>query len=258
MNENMFKIAGVLSDRTRYAVYDYVCNKFSGVSVQDVADEFAIHPNVARLHLTKLEDVALIRSEFDKKEKKGGRPNKIYMRSNDTISFHFPHRDFSVISGLALKTLADLGPYAWKAFITQSYQYGKEHGQKSRLQYQITANSPLNSITDSIRATLKSLGLNPTVEVINDNEILFNVRNCTFKDCTQLFPEVLCKAHQKVLQGIFEAFFENMHFKPVKTLQNFNCCNFCHYEVQLLNDQKHDTYLSKADLADEEHDKTNK
>jgi predicted ArsR family transcriptional regulator len=233
MNEDMFKIAGVLSDRTRYAIYDYVCNKYNGVSVQDVADKFSIHPNVARLHLSKLEDVSLIRSELDKKPK-GGRPNKLYMMSNETISFNFPHRDFSLVTMLAMKTIANLGPFAWKTFIAESYKYGKILGHNNKVSLQLNEDSSVDEITQGIRITLEKLGLNPKIEIIDSENLLFNVRNCTFKDCAKLSPESLCQAHQKVLKGIFEAFFENLRFQPVKTMQNFDSCNFCHYKLQLV------------------------
>ncbi len=235
MDEIMFKIAGVLSDRTRYTIYDYIFHHCAGVSVQDIADEFGIHPNVARLHLTKLEDVSLIRSNFDKKSKKGGRPNKVYTLSNETISFHFPHRDLSVITTLAIKALHSLGNHAHEAFIEQNYQYGKELGQKNRLKYQINHESSLQDILDSLKNTLESSGLNPSIQILSDNEIEFEVRNCTYKDSIDMCPDLLCKAHQKVLQGIFESFFDQLQFTPLKTLQNFTCCNYCHYKAQFVS-----------------------
>ena len=232
MDEIMFKIAGVLSDRTRYTIYDYIFHQCTGVSVQDIAEEFGIHPNVARLHLTKLEDVSLLRSYFDKRSKKGGRPNKVYTLSNETISFHFPHRDLSVITTLAMKTIYNLGTPACEAFIEQNYEYGKQLGQKNRLKHQIDKESSLQDILDTIKITLENSGLNPSIHVQNDNEIELDIRNCTYKDSISLFPDLLCRAHQKVLLGIFESFFDLLQFTPLKTLQDFTSCNYCHYNAQ--------------------------
>ncbi|OEH86628.1 hypothetical protein BHU72_10255 [Desulfuribacillus stibiiarsenatis] len=234
MKENMYKIATVLADRTRYSIYDFVCSTHDGISVQDVAQEFSIHANVARLHLGKLEDSGLIQSLFDKKEKKGGRPNKLYRISNETISFHFPYRDFSLLTTLAMKTLSSLGPYAWKAFIAQNYQHGRDHGLHARNRQNITVDSSTDQIIAGIKITLSELGLNPVIELNEEGYIIFNIRNCTFKDSIDIFPEILCKAHQKLLQGLFESYFEHLRFEPVKTLQDFNNCSFCHYRIQLV------------------------
>ncbi|MED3059959.1 transcriptional regulator, partial [Bacillus thuringiensis] len=46
--EQALKITGVLADPTRYYIYKYISQKHSYVTVQEIADEFDIHPNVAR------------------------------------------------------------------------------------------------------------------------------------------------------------------------------------------------------------------
>jgi len=64
--EKTLKITNVLSDPTRYYIYQYITKRHSDVTVQEIADTFEIHPNVARLHLTKLEDVNMLISETKK------------------------------------------------------------------------------------------------------------------------------------------------------------------------------------------------
>lgn len=232
MDERMYKIAGVLADRTRYMIYDYVCSKFDGVSVQDVADEFTIHSNVARLHLTKLEDVSLIRSVLDKKTNKGGRPNKRYTVSNETISFFFPHRDYLLLTKLAMNTLQILGPAAWDAFIEQSYQYGMVYGHKKRAEHGINQFSSNEEIRDAIFSSFQELGLNPFLEFTDSDQLTFTIRNCTFREC---FPSSsnfsLCLPHQKVLLGIFEAFFDHLTFKPLGRETSGIACRSCSYKI---------------------------
>ena len=72
--EQTLKITSVLSDPTRYKIYQYITERHNDVTVQEIADQFEIHPNVARLHLSKLEDVSMLSSET-KKTGKGGRPS---------------------------------------------------------------------------------------------------------------------------------------------------------------------------------------
>ena len=61
-------------------------------TVQDIADKFNIHPNVARLHLTKLSEIHLITADF-LKSGKGGRPGRIYQVSEKRVELTFPKRD---------------------------------------------------------------------------------------------------------------------------------------------------------------------
>lgn len=76
--EQALKITGVLADPTRYYIYKYISQKHSYVTVQEIADEFDIHPNVARLHLSKLEDVHMLKSETKKTEKADDQADYMY------------------------------------------------------------------------------------------------------------------------------------------------------------------------------------
>lgn len=64
--EQTLRITNVLADPTRYYIYQYIVNNHQDVSVQQIADSFKIHPNVARLHLSKLEDVDMLTSDARK------------------------------------------------------------------------------------------------------------------------------------------------------------------------------------------------
>src|SRR4051794_9166126 len=123
--EQTLKITNVLSDPTRYYIYQYITQKHDEVTVQEIADQFSIHPNVARLHLTKLEDVNMLVSQT-KKTGKGGRPSRLYRLSNDVIQLHFPYRDYQLLSRIAIQTMASLGEPVQKAL----YETGKKFGME--------------------------------------------------------------------------------------------------------------------------------
>lgn len=71
MEQQTLKITGVLSDPTRFSIYQYISRQHRDITVQEIADTFKIHTNVARLHLSKLEDVAMLVSETKKLVKAG-------------------------------------------------------------------------------------------------------------------------------------------------------------------------------------------
>lgn len=58
------KITSTLADETRFQIYEYMLQQKKAFTVQDIADKFNIHPNVARLHLTKLSEIHLITADF--------------------------------------------------------------------------------------------------------------------------------------------------------------------------------------------------
>lgn len=233
MKEDLFKIANILSDRTRYTIYYFVLNNIDGVSVRNVATEFSIHPNVARLHLTKLEEVGLLRSILYRNPA-GGRPNKLFLLSEETISMTLPHKDFSLMNVLAMKTIAKLGPPAWAIYIDEAYQHGRLMGAESRKELDLDERSSLEKVIEGIRLTLEKLGLSPCIDVTEDNKLVFSLLNCTFRTCTQTFTVSLCEAHQAVLRGIFEEFFADLKFKPVDI--NEDCkINRCSYHLQLMS-----------------------
>lgn len=123
--EQALKITGVLSDPTRYYIYKYISQKHNYVTVQEIADEFTIHPNVSRLHLSKLEDVNMLKSET-KKTGKGGRPSRLYALSDDLIQLQFPFRDYQLLAKIAFNTLISLGAAGEKALYETGKQFGTE------------------------------------------------------------------------------------------------------------------------------------
>src|SRR6478609_7967366 len=123
--EQTLKITNVLSDPTRYYIYQYITQKHDEVTVQEIADNFSIHPNVARLHLSKLEDVNMLVSET-KKTGKGGRPSRLYRLSDDVIQLNFPYRDYQLLSNIAIQTMLSLGEEGRKALYITGKRFGTE------------------------------------------------------------------------------------------------------------------------------------
>lgn len=54
--------SNVLSDPTRFNIYQYLIKHHQEVGVAEIAELFDIRPNVARLHLSKLEDINIVES----------------------------------------------------------------------------------------------------------------------------------------------------------------------------------------------------
>ena len=86
------KITGTLADETRFRIYEFMLQNKRAFTVQEIADQFDIHPNVARLHLAKLSEINVLSSDFAKTGK-GGRPGRVYRATKEGISLTFPRRE---------------------------------------------------------------------------------------------------------------------------------------------------------------------
>src|SRR5690242_13426779 len=124
MNETL-KVTSVLADPTRYYIYQYILKKHAEVTVHEIAKEFSIHVNVARLHLTKLTDVKLLAAET-RKTGKGGRPSRFYRPADEVIQLNFPARDYQLLSKITIQALINLGKDGMEALYNVGKQFGEE------------------------------------------------------------------------------------------------------------------------------------
>lgn len=230
--ENTLKVTNIMSDPTRFEIYQYLIENHENVNVNQVAEIFDIHPNVARLHLSKLEDINLVTSEL-LKTGKGGRPGRQYKLSDKVIELNFPARDYKILSSIALESLMELGEPGKEAL----YQTGKKYGMEAIKNY--TENeSPRTSIDDKI-AMLENagrmLGMYPSfTHDPASNSISFSVNNCPFKEVANENDELICDMHHSFLKGMFEALFTNIELVAEKNMFTDNCSN-CAYIAKLSN-----------------------
>jgi predicted ArsR family transcriptional regulator len=228
--EQTLKITNVLSDPTRYYIYQYITKRHQEVTVQEVADNFNIHPNVARLHLSKLEDVNMLISET-KKTGKGGRPSRLYRLSDDVIQLHFPFRDYMLLSRVAIETMLTLGEEGKKALFLTGKRFGmeiveQEITRKGQNGTELTFEQKLTILKNA--ATLA--GFYPEFEVNGElTKIYFKIFNCPFKEVAVDHSETVCNMHHEFLRGMFEALFENVEL--IESENMISGCHTCTYQA---------------------------
>ena len=232
--EQTLKITNVLSDPTRYYIYQYITKRHQEVTVQEVADNFNIHPNVARLHLSKLEDVNMLASET-KKTGKGGRPSRLYRLSEGVIQLHFPYRDYMLLSRVAIQTMLSLGEEGKKALYLTGKRFGtevieQEMAKKQLVGVEIDFEQKLAILKNA--ATLA--GFDPEFEVNGEQtKIFFQIFNCPFKEVAREHAEAVCTMHNEFLIGMFETLF-----KSVELVESHNMtsgCDTCSYQALVTN-----------------------
>ncbi|MHA6250977.1 helix-turn-helix transcriptional regulator [Oceanobacillus sp. CAU 1775] len=230
--ENTLKITNVMSDPTRFDIYQHLIEKREYVNVNQIAKLFDIHPNVARLHLSKLEDIKLVASELVKTGK-GGRPGRQYRLSDKVVELNFPARDYKILSSIALESLMELGEPGKQAL----YQTGKKYGIEAINNYteNLTSNTLMEDKIIMLEDAGRMLGMYPTFTYNEEtNSISFSVNNCPFKEVAHKNHEMICDMHHSFLKGMFEALFTDIELIEQKNMFLDDCSN-CAYIAKLTN-----------------------
>jgi predicted ArsR family transcriptional regulator len=228
MEGKTLKVAGVLADSTRFSIYRYITKINRAVNVVEIADKFSIHPNVARLHLSKLEEVKLLNSASDKSGR-GGRPSILYSLSNEEITLQFPTKNYRMFATIALDALHTFGKEGRETF----YNMGRIYGRESALQKlirdgisfvdELTLEQKIKSIIEILEAD----GVNPRIELVDDNSISFSLNSCLFIRCTDEEKNaMICTMHNNIFRGIFETFFGEIDLIRDVDKCSTSCCQF--------------------------------
>ncbi|BBW95607.1 helix-turn-helix transcriptional regulator [Geobacillus icigianus] len=226
--EPTLKITSVLSDPTRFHIYEYMATIRRDVSVQEIADQFRIHPNVARLHLTKLEDVNLVVSNTQKTGK-GGRPSRWYRLSDEVISLCFPFRDYQLLAHIAVQTLVGLGPSGQKVLREAGKEFGREY-IANRVAHSDTI-AALRS-EEKIRLLTEAAGFLPRARrEVKDTAMSFEFCNCPFKEIAEKQPETVCGMHHAFLEGMAEALFADARLIETENMMKGSRC--CCYRLTI-------------------------
>ncbi|KMZ40146.1 MULTISPECIES: helix-turn-helix domain-containing protein [Bacillales] len=229
MDHDAQKLTSALADPTRFSIYQFVAYSKEPITVQDIADHFSIHPNVARLHLTKLEDVNLLTAVTDKSGK-GGRPSRLYSLSEQVVSLQFPPRDYQLLADIAIESLLSLGEAGEAALIKMGHRIGTEMAKRAVVQSGINLETAsMEEKLDLVHRIVVAQGLKPDIEAMAEGKLRFRVNNCTFSDSAKKYPNAVCQMHNALLMGIFETYLGNIELREDDS--KIRGCQSCNYTV---------------------------
>lgn len=230
--QQTLKITNVLSDPTRYSIYEYITKNHKNVTVQEIADQFNIHPNVARLHLSKLEDVNMLKSE-NQKTGKGGRPSRIYRLSDEVIELNFPFRDYHLLAKIAIESMIQLGEIAEPALYETGRRFGFDIMENQISKKGLTSDLlTFDQKADILKSTCTMLGFYPDVYIQeNKNKIHLQIFNCPFREIVKEHKTTTCNMHVAFIKGLLESLFEDFE---LITIQNMSeGCDSCAYGINI-------------------------
>lgn len=230
MRVDPVKASGVLGDPTRYAIQQFITKAGNmPVTATDIAQQFSLHPNVARMHLQKLEDLGLLRAVAAEKGGRG-RPGMAYMPSGQAVAFSFPARDFELLSNLLADALSTLGAEAYTLLSRVGRQYG------SALAHHVAAEAgadqqPITfaAAVQSTNKALETLGLDPILTERPEGGFNLTLHNCGFREAATRHPELVCHLCHEIVQGALEAHIANPSITGDKSIPMGN--DHCNYVV---------------------------
>jgi predicted ArsR family transcriptional regulator len=192
------KLTAVLADGTRYRIYRSIIEQpGSQVTVADVAEQFSLHPNVARMHLTKLEQAGLLAASL-RKGPSGGRPARLYQLSDQVSSLVMPPRRYDLLSALALKALADTGDLERVAAVCRDA--GIDSGRVYLAEHPEFRRAGREQLVAAVVEVGEQAGMLPEVSW-DDKVLALDVRNCVFKELSTSNPDLVCVMHRAYLEG---------------------------------------------------------
>jgi predicted ArsR family transcriptional regulator len=190
-------ITSAFGDATRRQIYLFARERH-GVTASEVAEHFALHPNVARHHLDKLAAGGYLDVYVDRGNAGVGRPSKRYHSGSGDTPAALPALRDDLLVALLGRLLAIVDPAQAEQI---AHEVGAEYGQSLALQM-APGDSPrsLRSATQSVADALTAQGFAARCGVAGfPNAIVRD--HCPFGAAAIDHP-VLCAADRGLVEGL--------------------------------------------------------
>ncbi|MFM7899592.1 MAG: helix-turn-helix transcriptional regulator [Actinomycetota bacterium] len=200
-------ITSAFGDPTRRAVYLFVRDAKHGVTAAQVADQFEVHPNVARHHLDKLAAGGYLEVEVARTEKSGaGRPSKRYCAVDTATPMQFPVRSDDLVLSLLGEALERLPQDEAQAM---AEEVGRKYGQAMAVGLtgdDVTAGQrSLRSALHKVADALTAHGFAAHAEQ-RQNKLRIINNHCPFGDGAIEHP-VICAVDRGMVKGMLDSLY---------------------------------------------------
>lgn len=205
-------VTSAFGDPTRRDIYLFAREQVDGVTATEVADQFDLHPNVARHHLDKLAGGGYIEVNVRRGVKAGaGRPSKHYQVTDRTPAPEFPVRHDDLLLTLLGRALTRMPAGEAEAM---AEEVGQEYGRLMAAslgdvvseravaeESQRSFRSALHVIADALTAH----GFAAHAEK-HGNSLRIVAEHCPFGDAAIENP-VICAVDRGMVRGMLGALY---------------------------------------------------
>jgi predicted ArsR family transcriptional regulator len=197
-------ITNAFGDPTRRGIYLFAREREEGVTASQVAEQFGLHPNVARHHLDRLAAGGYLEVAVERAEGAGaGRPSKHY-RSVANVSIDVPVRSDDLVLSLLGKALALLPSEQAEAM---AEAVGQEYGQAMAAGLSgpdvAAGQRSLRSAMQAVADALTAHGFAAHADQRNNQLRIVN-NHCPFGDVAIEHP-VICAVDRGMVKGMLGA-----------------------------------------------------
>jgi predicted ArsR family transcriptional regulator len=200
-------ITSAFGDPTRREIYLFAHEREAGggVTASEVAERFALHPNVARHHLDKLAGGGYLEVQISRDGKAGaGRPSKRYRPTGKQIAVEVPVRQDDVLITLLGRALGLLPRDQAESMAEEvGVEYGRVMARSlgEAGEHQRSFRSALHAVADALTAH----GFAAHAEKRN-NELRIVSEHCPFGGAPIDNP-VICAVDRGMVKGMLAALY---------------------------------------------------
>lgn len=200
-------ITSAFGDPTRRAVYLFVRENPTGVTAAQIAEQFDVHPNVARHHLDKLSAGGYLEVAIERHERAGaGRPSKQYRAVNESPDFDFPVRSDDLVLSLLGKALTLLSPRDAEAMAEEvGQQYGRVMAEGLTGDDINLGHRSLRSALQAVADALTAHGFAAHTDQRNNQLRIVN-NHCPFGEVAIDHP-VICAVDRGMVKGMLTSIY---------------------------------------------------
>jgi predicted ArsR family transcriptional regulator len=195
-------ITSAFGDPTRREIYLFVHeNDQGGVTAGEVAEHFALHPNVARHHLDKLAGGGYVEVAVERRSGTGaGRPSKRYRAGERPVALDLPVRHDDVLVALLGRALSLLPPEQAEAM---AEEVGAEYGRAMAGAMAPDGHRGVRAALHAVADALTAHGFAAHAEKHGD-ELRIVAEHCPFGGAVIEHP-VICAVDRGMVRGMLES-----------------------------------------------------
>ena len=197
-------VTAAFGDPTRRQIYLFAHQAPHGVTAGEVAEQFDLHPNVARHHLDKLAAGGYLSVSLERPGNAGaGRPSKRYRAAERDRVLQFPIRRDDLVLTLLGRALALLPP---EKAMAMAEEVGVEYGQA--LARSMAPSESQRSFRVALHAVAEALtahGFAAHAEPRGRSLAIIS-EQCPFGEAAVQHP-VLCAVDRGIVKGMLSALY---------------------------------------------------
>jgi predicted ArsR family transcriptional regulator len=226
-NSVVSAVTNAFGDPTRREIYLFARDSGDGVTAGEVAEQFELHPNVARHHLEKLTGggylvVEIARAPHDGTARAAGRPSKRYCAGPLDATLALPLKHDDLLSGLLAGALDALGPEQAEALADQvGFAYGRELAARmDPTEGHRSVQAALVAVADALTAH----GFDAHTEARGGSLAIVS-ECCPFGATAQRYPHVVCALDRGMIRGMLSGLYgeTSPHFEASRPDGDDHC-----------------------------------